>query len=398
LHITSAGEIGCGFEAQLEAMYRFLIDPDPPADVVKQGNEAVVQRPDQQTLAERAAFLRPDSSVLVVILSDENGCSVFDGGIAWLSGQGGTDDGGIFTLPRSTSACATNPNDPCCRSCNTIEAAPPAGCAPLDGDPACSPVFHNEQTDALNLRCWEQKRRFGVDFLYPVSRYADGLTRTTIRDYTGAEVPNPLFAGGRDPTLVSVASIVGVPWQDIARDHTDAVNLDFMSAAELASNGRWPVIVGNPSSYVPPTDPFMIASVEPRQGTNPITGDSISPASGPLRANPINGNEYIPPANNDMQYACIFPLGVLPRECGNTSGCDCSTVDQGVNKPLCNGTAQAFGKAYPSLRELDLMRQLGGRSAVASICPRNVSDTSRADYAYRPAVRAIMQRVTQTLR
>jgi hypothetical protein len=194
-----------------------------------------------------------------------------------------------------------------------------------------------------------------------------------------------------------VASIVGVPWQDLARDHTDATNLDFMSAAELASNNRWQVIVGNPSGNVRPSDPFMVASVELRQGTNPITGDAISPPTGPTRANPINGNDFISPSNNDLQYACIFPLG-FPRECGNTSGCDCSTVDQGVNKPLCNGTQQVFGKAYPGLRELDLMRQLGPRSAVASICPRNVTDTARSDYGYQPAVRAIMERVGQTLR
>ena len=29
--------------------------------------------------------------------------------------------------------------------------------------------------DALNLRCYEQKRRIGIDFLYPVRRYIDAL-------------------------------------------------------------------------------------------------------------------------------------------------------------------------------------------------------------------------------
>jgi hypothetical protein len=396
-HILSAGEIGCTFEAPLEAMYRFLIDPDPPSDVVKQANEAIVDRPDPETLAERAAFLRPDSSVLVVLFSDEDDCSIFDGGVAWLVGQGGADGGGIFTLPRSTAACAADPNSPCCRSCRLIESSPPPGCAPLEIDSACTPAYHTDMSDALNLRCWEQKRRFGLDFLFPMSRYVAGLTETMIRDYANNLVPNPLFAGGRDPTLVSVASIVGVPWQDIARDHTDFANLDFMSAAELESNNRWPVIVGNPSSHVPPSDPFMIASIEPRQGTNPITGDPISPVNGPLRASGINGNEFIPPWNDDLQYACIFPLRE-PRECSSTAGCDCSSSDQGTNKPLCNGTQQAFAKAYPGLRELDLMRQLGGRAAVGSICARNVFDSNRADFAYQPTVRAIMERVSRTLR
>ena len=39
-HIVQAGEIGCGFEAQLEAMYRFLIDPEPPSAVVKVNNRS----------------------------------------------------------------------------------------------------------------------------------------------------------------------------------------------------------------------------------------------------------------------------------------------------------------------------------------------------------------------
>jgi hypothetical protein len=88
--IARTGEIGCGFEASLEAWYRFLIDPDPPQEVVKQNNEAVVQRPNQTILQQRAAFLRPDSLVAVIMLTDENDCSTFDGGIAWLAGQGGT--------------------------------------------------------------------------------------------------------------------------------------------------------------------------------------------------------------------------------------------------------------------------------------------------------------------
>src|SRR5690606_28282400 len=29
-HVQAAGETGCGFEAPLEAWYRFLVDPSPP--------------------------------------------------------------------------------------------------------------------------------------------------------------------------------------------------------------------------------------------------------------------------------------------------------------------------------------------------------------------------------
>jgi hypothetical protein len=121
--------------------------------------------------------------------------------------------------------------------------------------------------------------------------------------------------------------------------------------------------------------------------------------SGPTRANPINGNEYLSPGSNDLQYACIFPLNsATPRECGNTSGCDCSTVDQGTNKPLCQGTRQIFAKAYPALRELDLMRRLGDRAAVGSICARNPVNQTLTDFGYRPSIRVIGERVNRTLR
>src|SRR5690606_6856832 len=72
-HILSVDETGCGYEAPLEAMYRFLIDPSPP-----QAIEVVdaVARPatdaagnvliDNDLLGQRADFLRPDSALVVV--------------------------------------------------------------------------------------------------------------------------------------------------------------------------------------------------------------------------------------------------------------------------------------------------------------------------------------------
>src|SRR5690606_32795577 len=33
-HVGAAGENGCGFEASLEAWYRFLVDPQPPERIV----------------------------------------------------------------------------------------------------------------------------------------------------------------------------------------------------------------------------------------------------------------------------------------------------------------------------------------------------------------------------
>ena len=122
--VQATGEFGCGYEAGLEAWYRFLVDPEPPADVVVENGVTVPKGTDGDVLAERAAFLRPDSLVAVVMLSDENDCSVADQGNGWVVGS-------RDPLPRSTAVCLTDPNHPCCRSCGLAEKTPPAGCTPF---------------------------------------------------------------------------------------------------------------------------------------------------------------------------------------------------------------------------------------------------------------------------
>jgi hypothetical protein len=403
--VTGAGELGCGFESTLEAWYRFLIDPEPPAEVVVKGGVAVIEGVNHTLLEQRARFLRPDSAVLVVMLTDENDCSIQDGGAAWMAGQSPTD-GNLDRLDRATRECAGDPNSPCCRSCLLAESQPPSGCAPLREEAACRSPTLTEPDDGYNLRCFDQKRRFGVDFLYPLSRYVRGLTSPTVPDRSGAMVPNPLFADptARGPSLISVAAIVGVPWQDLAQNPEDAQSLRYMTSRQLELDGRWKAILGDPVHEKLPADPFMRESIEPRSGENPVTGDAIQPPSAPgADASPINGHEWDPPERNDLQYACIFPLSE-PRECGNTSGCDCSEIDGRGNKVLCQGpdgaygTRQYFAKAYPGLRHLELLRQLGDSAVVASICPRNLGDPSREDYAYRPAVQAIVDRMTNVMK
>jgi hypothetical protein len=404
--VTGAGELGCGFESQLEAWYRFLIDPEPPAEVVVRDGVAVIEGVNQTILDQRARFLRPDSAVLVVMLTDENDCSIQDGGTAWMAGQGSAPDSGIYHLGRATADCAVDPNSPCCRSCTLVESQPPSGCAPLSEEAACRPPLHTDPSDGYNLRCFDQKRRFGVDFLHPISRYVRGLTSPTVPDRSGAMVQTPLFAdlATRDHSLISVAAIAGVPWQDLARNPGDAVNLRYMTSRELRANDRWTTILGDPARGEPPADPFMRESIGPRSGENPVTGDIIQPPSATsASASAINGHEWDPPERNDLQYACIFPL-TTPRECGDTSGCDCSSIDGRGNKVLCQGpdgaygTRQYFAKAYPGLRHLELLSQLGDSAVVASICPRNITDASREDYAYRPAVQAIVDRMTKVMK
>ena len=405
--IISAGEHGCGYEAQLESVYRFLVDPEPPQSVELNKNTARTEKVgiDQELLAERANFLRPDSSVAVLMLTDENDCSIVDDGYGWLIAKGGAPS------YRSTSACLDNPNDNCCQSCG--EGTAHVGCGPIAQDSECQKgTTLPSDDDDLNLRCFDQKRRFGLDLLYPTARYVSGFGGGTVPNRAGELVPNPLFhrdGQDRDPSLFSFAVVAGVPWQDLATPASlTGDNLEYLTSDALASEDRWSVIVGDPQSYVPPADPFMRETTAERSGDNPIIDASITPSSSTdPQANPINGHEQAAP-KRDLQYACIFELPESV-ECdqqalNNNTGCDCFAEDLSFNRPLCSppsggapDTTQYYGKAYPALRPLAVAKELGRRTVLGSVCARNTQDDSRADYGYRPVFGALGQRIADTL-
>jgi hypothetical protein len=406
--VLGVGQEGCGYEAPLESFYRFLVDPMPYQSIsLTDDLRAVPTGIDETLLRQRAAFLRPDSLLLVVMLTDENDCSIVDGGLNWVVAEPWQ------RMSRGRSECAADPNDPCCKSCTVG----PGECPP---DPTCEshpghmPLL-SEAEDPINLRCFDQKRRFGVDLLYPVDRYVEALTSATITARDGEIVPNPIFSDldptdgnsrVRHPEHVLFTGIVGVPWQDIARDPSD-LSAGLKTAPELAAplsigGTTWDVILGDPERAVPPRDPLMVESPTPRSGVNPITGDPTAPPGS--ITNPINGSEYTTDvaANGDLQFACVFPLAE-PKICDGAVNCDCTL--EGNDSPLCapnpdgeGRTLQVRAKAYPGLRELDLMKRLGDRAIPASICPAQIDDATRADYGYRPIVAAVLDRLSAVLR
>jgi hypothetical protein len=85
--VVGIGQIGCGYESQLESIYRFLVDPEPYATIDVVNFQAIPSGIDQVLLAQRAAFLRPDSLVTVVMLTDENDCSTKEYGQFYYSNQ-----------------------------------------------------------------------------------------------------------------------------------------------------------------------------------------------------------------------------------------------------------------------------------------------------------------------
>jgi hypothetical protein len=393
--VHGVGRDGCGFESQLESIYRFLVDPAPYASIEVQDGQAVPIGTDEIVLQQRADFLRPDSAVVVALLTDENDCSTREGGQYFLSNQQLDADGTPYRLPRARSECAADPQHPCCASCGQ---ATPEGCAPSSADPSCLlPPFGGEE-DPINLRCFDQKRRFGIDFLYPVDRYIRALTEPTVADRTGTLAPNPLFAGGRSPELVLLAGIVGVPWQDIAVDPLDLA-AGYRAAAEI----DWSLLLGDPASGTPPGDPLMIESVAPREGTSPVLGVPLEPPTAPLpTSNPINGHERMVAGGDDLQYACIYPRP-SPKDCAAEPE-DCHCVGQDIDtNPICQqldgayGPVERWARGLPAVRQLRVLQGLGDQAVVASICAPVATGGGQATYGYKPAVDAILRSLRRRL-
>jgi hypothetical protein len=421
--VSATDEKGCGFEAQLESWFRFLIDPVPPVLPLASpvGNKTSRQGVDDDLLAQRAQFLRPDSLVAIVMLTDENDCSLRDTDYGWL---------GVRKDPIVTGSkpCATNPNDPCCYSCMSTGA--PSGCAwtcPNPPNPD-QPAGSNDNLGQANLRCWQQKQRFGVELTYPTSRYSVALTKKELcPDQTFGDMdcdctyaksikadcdpgarrfPNPLYSNviGRkndgvtdvvsnsnaiprqDNSAVFLAGIVGVPWQDISEPDSQAAGatLRYIPVTDkrwTASGGIWDQIVAeynDDGSEKAPGDPRMIESIMPRDGL-PAPTAAVS-------ADPIIGHESNT-AKKDLEYACIYRLPTpkpcdcepddLAGRCPYEKPNDCCELKYSINwayepgtgdyfkKPLCQDPAngsydartQYFAKGYPGLRELSVLHE-----------------------------------------
>ncbi len=446
--VESVGENGCGWEASLESWYRFLVDPFPYRELARvrcpgsssdaancvqaasDGSDKILV--DQTLLAQRKAFLRPDSLVAIIMLSDENDCSIAVGGSSWVVADGQR------RMNRGSSACAEDPNSKCCYMCG---ARVPEGCredAICDSDPSedAIPDRMPRTLDGVNLRCFDQKRRFGNDFLYPTARYVNALKQPelcwnrpdlSLEGCPAADrIPNPLFSGGRDRSLVFLGGIVGVPWQAIAseldennrplRDPTK--ELRFKTSVELEADDTWSKILGSPGvRWQPATESRGEIAASPAVAPeNPLMIESQSARPGVASGNPYNGREYDTSGRGalagtamDLEYACIFPLPT-PRDCSSkdprTEACDCYGTD--LDRPLCErepgngspGTMQYWAKAYPGTRQLQVLRDYGENSIVASICARNVdigTRDTRTDFGYRPAMDAIVDRLKERL-
>ncbi|HTB71914.1 MAG TPA: hypothetical protein VK762_01660 [Polyangiaceae bacterium] len=462
--VTGVHGFGCGIESQLESWYRFLIQPDPYASLaLSSGTPSTAQwvGVDTVLLAQRADFLRPDSLVAVIVLSDENDSEV---DVRSFGGTAYNFMSTSFHPPRGTSICATNPADPGCTSCSFGQNAT---------DPQCMMPAYSSPEDwgyDLNLRHVHQKQKYGVSVQFPIQRYVLGLTSPKVPDRDG-EYPtgatsyqgltnlgctNPLYAaqlpappagvapsnwqptadelcnlppGSRSPGLVFYSHIGGVPHQLLQEDPT---NIASPQKATL-TDADWTLILGkDPLNYdYTGIDPHMVESYQARVNvTVPAGGFPVSPTSAAEGTDPISGREWVTDSTAathesllvDREYACIFQLAA-PRQCDDTAtsadptlldSCDCLPPQSGTGSfthdevaAVCNDakpTQQDYAKAYPTIRELLLAKLLGdvpGANAgvVSSICPIHVVEGEAGDplYGYRPAVSAIVDRLKASL-
>jgi hypothetical protein len=436
--LRAAGENGCGWEQSLEAWYRFLVDPIPYRSLTRvpcTGSASTalncVQPEtddesrlvlDEVLLAQRAAFLRPDSTLAIVMLSDENDCSLQVGDQSWVVVS--IEDQRPFF--RGSSACAQDPNDKCCYSCPLL---PPEGCAvdPVCTSDAANPNRLLPEQDGKNLRCFDQKRRFGFDFLTPTQRYVNALTQPMLcssaldlgtTDCATEDLrPNGLYQGGRNRSQIVLGGLLGVPWQALSAGVSSsgaplpAATLRYKSAAELGVQGdpTWSEIVGSPG--VPwraaAGTQAEVTSVPRTAPTLPQMVESEVQRPGVTVGNALNGRDYdtVPTGGStaeDLEPACLFPLS-QPVDCSalDPANDNCGCFAGSTASPLCEqtpgvstaGTTQYWGKATPGLRQLQVLKDLGENSVVSSLCARNTSDPRGDDYGYRPAIGALLERL-----
>jgi hypothetical protein len=386
--VSGVHEYGCGIESQLESWYRFLVQPDPYASIsVTTGGRRALTGVDATVLTQRHDFLRPDSVVAVVMLTDEDdsamdpmwsdglGYAYVESTTSGLTGFPGSTGGGA---PRGTSSCATTPNDPKCTSCALQDDAGRPVADP--NDPACKAMGDPNQTaqcatgclgyypsadDNLNVRTARMKERYGIDPQFAMYRYVDGLHARYVPDrahetHTGPngeyDAPraagtgaaslctNPLFAaslptasngelcnlplGTRSPSMIFLLTIAGVPWQLLA--DTTAPGMPYKSAL---SADDWVKIIGHsPTTYdYSGQDPHMVVARAPNgstrwDGPSDDTGRaSLPPPSASDTADPISGREW-DTKGVDLQSACVFDLPA-PRDCSlleNKFACECT--------------------------------------------------------------------------
>jgi hypothetical protein len=378
--IIGAHFYGCGIESQLESWYRFLVQPDPYLSIAID-SQAEWSAVDATIIQQRHDFLRPDSLVAIIDLSDENDSEI---DVRSFGGQGYKFMDETFQPPRGTSACESGPGDPECTSC--------AYGGATTSDPNCMMgpyIATNDPGFYINVRHVHMQQKYGIVPQFPLGRYVLGLTSPKVPDRT-TEYPsgancyqggignpacgvttnidtsklnctNPLFAatlpdgseltpaalcnsagagGQRTPGLIFYAHIGGVPHQLLLSKPGDETGLCPTGSnpadcpqKDTLDPSDWVNILGqgwnspptngttNPNQYnYTGIDPHMVEGFGPRPGLVTLSTGPKPKGGG---SDPINGGEWV---TNTTSPSHVLPVDreyacIFPlpaaRDCSN---------------------------------------------------------------------------------
>jgi hypothetical protein len=402
---------GCGIESQLESWYRFLIQPDP-YDSIAIGSDGLAQWSgvDATIIQQRHDFLRPDSLVAIIDMTDENDSEI---DVRSFGGQGYKFMDQTFQPPQGTSECEANPSSAECTSCAYSAAS---------SDPNCMMGPYMAETDwgfYINVRHVHMQQKYGIVPQFPLGRYVLGLTSPMVPDrsteypagancYQGGvgnpsctdattlntadlNCTNPLFAatlpdgsdmteaalcntagagGPRGAGLVFYAHIGGVPHELLQAVPGDSTGLCPMGTdpadcpqKNTLLSSDWVSILGmgwasipspaaltNPNQYdYTGIDPHMLESYTPRPGLPSLTTGPNPTGGGP---DAINGGDWV---TNTTQPAHVLPVDrefacifqlPAPR--------DCSNLEDFVNQEACDCSVPGLPvRAVPSVCGLE---------------------------------------------
>jgi hypothetical protein len=229
LLVAGVHNYGCGIESQLETWYRFLIQPDPYDSISIAGGNVQWVGVDKTIIAQRHDFLRPDSLVAVIVLSDENDSEI---DVRSYGGYGAKFMDSTFAPPRGNQACTTEgPGSPNCYSCidsRTSKTDPVCALGNYPTQPGNDWGYYD------NVRHVHMQAKYGIDPQFPLQRYVLGLTSAKVPDrdheypagagsYQGGtnddpsdlDCANPLFAAtlpdGSDLSAATLCNAHGAP-------------------------------------------------------------------------------------------------------------------------------------------------------------------------------------------
>jgi hypothetical protein len=239
---------GCGIESQLETWYRFLIQPDPYASIAASSAPATWVGIDQTILQQRHDFLRPDSLVAIIVLTDENDSEI---DVRSFSGQGYLFMDSTYGPLHGTQACTTEgPQSANCISCGYPQAKGDPNC--MAGNNSYPATPGNDPGFYINVRHVHMQQKYGISAQFPLQRYYLGLTNPfvpdrdheypagagayqggtildaqgNIADPTDLDCANPLFAGSL-PTGLGTLTAAQVCNADQAGTASRGANLVF---------------------------------------------------------------------------------------------------------------------------------------------------------------------------